>query len=524
CALPYALPLVQLILALVFLLYPLTYTNPLAGGPWVAARVISVDWGEGMGAAARWLNQLPDADQLTVAAASVPTFASLFKGHTVPLDQATLADYVVDFDTPTPTYPPVHTVTHGSIDLATIYTNTAPFEQAVYLSTRARPDDLILLDADTPLRRCYAGPGALVAITDLPYPTAVADRLAELSAGRSRLWLVADPSSSPITAAYLRQGIESIADPIFTTTLASATITQYAIRSTQHATRTAQYANFNQLVLIDALLPPTPVNVPFPVFLRWQVSTPTPTNLHGSLYLQDAGGHLWTEAGQLVLNSVTFPTSAWAPGEWADDTLTLRLPEHIPPGTYAVRLTVTDAEGAQLGAWDDDGKFQGVRISLGEVEIATPTEPAEPAVCAEGRAITTGPFLACIPELPQQAIPSGDTLALAITWSATAPPRADYTVRWRLQDSAGSVAMEQIVALSPHATSHWREGDSFEARYDLRFDPTLPAGTYTLALNVLTPDGCPLWTRDEILATIEILPRERIFDLPSGIAYSLDLT
>jgi hypothetical protein len=38
--LPYALLLIQLTLALAFVSYPLTYFNPLTGGPWVAARLL----------------------------------------------------------------------------------------------------------------------------------------------------------------------------------------------------------------------------------------------------------------------------------------------------------------------------------------------------------------------------------------------------------------------------------------------------------------------------------------------------
>jgi len=523
----YSLLLVQLSLALIFFLYPLTAFNPLAGGPWIAARVLPVDWGEGMGAAARWLNQVPDADQFTIAAVSVPTFASLFDGRTIPLDQATLADYVVQSpsNTPTPPLPIAHIAHLDFLDHAAVYTNTAPVEQAVYLAAHVGPDDLILLDADTPLLHHYTGPGTLISITNLPNQAAVSDRLAELSTGRSNLWLVADPAASPFTAAHLRQALEAIATPASTTTIASATISQFSNLQSPISIPHSPSASFGKhLTLIDAILPATPVNTPFPVFLRWQVPASTPTDLHASLYLQNSAGHRWTEVGQLVLSDVTFPTSAWAPGEWADNVMTLSPPEYIPPGTYAVQLTVTDAKSAQLGAWDADGKFRGVRIPLGEVEIAPPSEPVGPAPCDEGHTLTADPFLACVPELPPQAVPSGDMLTLAITWSAAAPPQADYRVRWRLLDTAVSVALEHITALSPYATSRWRAGDSFEARYDLRIDPALPAVTYTLALNVLAPDGRSLWAKDKSLTTVEVLPRDRLFELPADIAHPLDLT
>ena len=45
-----------------------------------------------------------------------------------------------------------------------------------------------------------------------------------------------------------------------------------------------------------------------------------------------------------------------------------------------------------------------------------------------------------------------------------------------------------------------------------------------LALNVLAPDGQPLWHKDETLSTVEILPRDRLFELPSDITHPLHLT
>ncbi len=533
----------QALIALAFVLYPLTYFNPISGGPWAAANVLPVDWGEGMGAAARWLNQMTDADRLTVAASSVPSFAPLFAGHTIPLDNASLADYRV-LATNQPTNQPTNqTITLGFLDHAVIYTNTAPFEQAGYLATHIGPEDLILLDAETPLLRRYDGPGTLVSAADLPNQATIAARLAELSAGRSRIWLVSDPAASPITAAHLRQVLEAIATPAATATVASATITLYATPNTQYPIPNTQHtarATFGDyLILVDAILPDTPVNTSFPILLRWQVPVSTPTDLHVSLYLRDPTGHTWTEVGQPVLNDVTFPTSAWDPGEWADNVLTLKPPARFPPGAYAIELTVADGEGAQLGACDAGGQFRGVSIPLGNVEIAPPARPAGVAPCTNGHTLTAGPLLACVPDgstarlsspkselaevLPSQAIPSGDTLTLALTWSAAAPPQADYRVRWRLLNTAGSVALEQTADLSPYATSRWRASDSFEARYDLWLDPALPATVYTLALNVLAPDGRPLWTEDEILTTVELLPRDRSFELPANISHPLDL-
>ena len=145
-------------------------------------------------------------------------------------------------------------------------------------------------------------------------------------------------------------------------------------------------------------------------------------------------------------------------------------------------------------------------------------------MCIRDSPLTADPFLACAPELTRWSIPSGDRFTLALTWSALEPPQTDYNIRWRLLDSIAAVADEETVALSPYPTAHWRDGDTFEVRYDLRADPTLPAGVYTLTLNVLAPTDQPLWSEDEPVASIEVLPRQRLFDLPSDISHPLDLT
>lgn len=523
-----SIPLAQALLALAFFLHPLTYFNPLVGGPWTAAHMLSTDWGEGMGAAARWLNQLPDAQQFTVAVPSIPPFAALFEGRTLPLEQASLADYLV-LDSRQPIYPlshePVHTVTLGLLPHATIAINTAASEQAAYLETSAAQSDLILLDAYTPLSRRYTGPGTLVSVADLPDQVTFSARLAELSAEHTTIWRVADPAASPITASHLRRALDAIAAPISSVTVASTTITQYVVRNTSYATGHDTYANFgDQITLIGAALPGTPINASFPISLRWLAPTPTPTSLTASLQLCDPARHLWAEVGQLIHNTSTFPTAAWAPWEWADNTLTLRPPDRIPPGVYTVEAVVTDETGAQLGAWNADDQFQGVRVPLGDVRIEPPDEPSGQLLCEDGRSMAAGPLLVCLPEIPIQAIPSGDGLTLALTWSSNASPGSDFQARWRLAGAEGDVVMEQTGDVSPYATSNWRKGDSFETRHDLRIEPSLPAGQYTLTLNVLAPDGRPLWAQDEGVTIIEVLPRDRLFELPGDIAHPLDLT
>jgi len=524
----------QLLLLLPFALHPLTYANPLLGGPSLAAQVLSLDWGEGMGAAARWLNHLPGADRLTAAAANVPSFAPLFAGRTVPLNDATapLADYLVTGigHQVSSARHPAYTATLGFLPHAVVLTNTAPLEQAAFLVDHVAPDDLILLDADTPLLRRYAGPGTVLSAAALPDEAALTEWLEAHVRGHESIWLVASPAASPITAAHLRHALEAIAVPERTIAIASATFTRYLPRSLcPSVPPPPRYrAVFGgALSLVDAVLPSA---VAWPdslaVTLRWRALAPPPTDYRATVVLRDEEGHDWSRADPLVLNGTFFPTSFWSAGEWTDAMVELSLPPGIPPGHYSLEVSLFDVvTGAGLGAVGPDGRFLGTQVVIGEVTVSSPATPPDPAALQVPRrlGLPAGPLTLLGITPPPAQVLSGDLFAFSIFWQADDAPEADYWVRLRLVGE-GRVALEEVVPLSPYPTSRWRAEDRFESRYSLHVPPDLPPGRYWLALNVLDPEEGALWAADRSVAEVEVLPRERSFGMPEDIPHRLDLT
>jgi 4-amino-4-deoxy-L-arabinose transferase-like glycosyltransferase len=522
-------PALQLLCLLPFAAYPLTYASPLLGGPRVGGRVLSLDWGEGMGAAARWLNRLPEADQLTVAALSVPSFASLFAGRTVPLEQENLADYVV-LGPESTSDQAVHAVSVGFLDRAVVLENTAALEPAAYLADHAGPDDLILLDADTPLVRRYAGPGTVLSAASLADESDVAGWLAERLVGREIVWLVAADDASPITAAHLRRQLERAATPVRTAAFASATVTEFITRTSALASPISPYraAFGGQLILVDGAVPDVgawPERMV--VTLRWRaVGTPS-SDYRAVVTLRDGEGRAWSEGNWPVLNGVDFPTSAWVAGEWADATDAMALPPGIPPDGYTVEVGLYDAvSGAGLGAAAPDGSFAGTRVVVGEVSIVPPAVSPDRAELGipEPLDLRAGPLTLLGLDPPSRQVFSGDRLSLSLYWQADAASAVDYRVRLRLVPAAGGEGPETVAPLSSYPTSRWRAGDRFQSRYDLRILPDLAAGRYGLALNVLTADGRPVWEADRVAAEVEVMPRERSFRLPADIPHALDLT
>jgi len=74
---------VQLALLLAVRPYPITYYNPLAGGPERAQQLIMVGWGEGLEQVADWLNQQPNADRLQVVSSYNHVLRPRFVGTTI---------------------------------------------------------------------------------------------------------------------------------------------------------------------------------------------------------------------------------------------------------------------------------------------------------------------------------------------------------------------------------------------------------------------------------------------------------
>lgn len=130
------LGLLLLAFVLIYGPYYLSYYNPMLIGWRWAPQAILVGWGEGLGDAARYLNQQPGAEGATVAAWYNWTFAPFFRGQTLPFssENALQADYSVLYlnqvqrNIPDPnliTYfqrrRPEHVVRLNGIDYAWVY-------------------------------------------------------------------------------------------------------------------------------------------------------------------------------------------------------------------------------------------------------------------------------------------------------------------------------------------------------------------------------------------------------------------
>jgi hypothetical protein len=108
--------------------------------------------------------------------------------------------------------------------------------------------------------------------------------------------------------------------------------------------------------------------------LLWKVwDAPLPM-LKGTVQLRDAEGRVTASAEGGYLSSA-YPSTLWESEELVREVRSIRIPEHIGPGNYALTLTLqatrTTGESEIIPFWSPSGAWEQT-FTLGTVEIAHP--------------------------------------------------------------------------------------------------------------------------------------------------------
>jgi hypothetical protein len=194
--------------------YPLAFYDPLLGGGPMAARLISVGWGEGLDQAAHILNALPNARGVTVASPYPEVLQAQFDGRAVDLDAYDLADYAVSYvaasqrqladvslDAALATRRPLSRVEIAGVPYAELYALERPaFGEGLRLSQVAVSPSLTTRGANVSVQLAWEGPSsgdleAELALVDGGDGTPLATALAPVVAdGQPRVWTVKTPN------------------------------------------------------------------------------------------------------------------------------------------------------------------------------------------------------------------------------------------------------------------------------------------------------------------------------------------
>jgi hypothetical protein len=166
-----------------------------------------------------------------------------------------------------------------------------------------------------------------------------------------------------------------------------------------------------------------------------------------------------------------YPTDLWSSGEIVVDRHAPRLPRDIQPGTYNLRVTVTDPSGNQRSTYA--GRVE-VQALARDFEAPTPAHPSRHRFGAE-IALAGYDFAA-----------GGPSQLLTLYWQALAETETDYTVFVHLLDGQGQIAAQRDVQPNDGAypTSLWAAGEYVSDDHPF----TLPSGTYGLEVGLYLPE------------------------------------
>jgi hypothetical protein len=410
--------------------YYLTYYNPLAGGSRTAPHVLFVGWGEGLDAAARWLNAQPGSENFRVAAWYADGPFSYFSdsqvvpmGYNSPLSWLD-TDYAVTYvnqwqrQLPSPAavawfeaQTPAFEVRKDGLTLARVYDlrttllppfidlNTAPaadFGGAIRLIGVELPQATLTpgaeqlvtfyLQALTPMSTNYNALVRLIApdgaelwrADGWPWgaPTS-AWPVREVRPDGYTLTIPADAAPGlyqlalafydPATLSPLPAVPTRGGDPLPAGEQKVALIQVGAPADAAIAPLAPSFTFGDMAQLSGATLPATVTpTAPVTLQLQWDALATPTADYTIFVHLVDAAGNLVAQQDQPPLGGFA-PTHTWQPGQRIVDTITLSLPSDLPAGRYTVRVGLYTGD-ARLPV-SQDGAAVGDFVAVGEVNI-----------------------------------------------------------------------------------------------------------------------------------------------------------
>ncbi len=515
--------------ALVLLNWPylLMHYNLLLGGAPAAQQRFAIGWGEGLGAAANWINQQPDGLKATVATSAIPSFAPLFSGNarnTYDSDLE-LSDYYVVTLSERQLNPDfyaellargdvVQTLRTGTVDGAWVLRNKQARLQAELLQAADPESDAIVTLIDLPVARAYRGAAQLVTLPRDVTAYELEQILNDLSTKYQRLWFTWSQAVSPVVQQQIRDWLAQTDAPVQPTADGGTQI--YELKPGQLGRIEPFREQFNgNFALVDVV--PVSDGRSGTLETRWQPLAPFNEPYTVTLQLIDQLGTVWAVTGGLIQNADQVPAAQWPIGRAVDQTFRFTLPDEAPPGHYDVRVSIDQADGTRAGLFSATGNFSGTAPVLTSLEVPPLADalnrlkraPEYPLMYRWDDAIEILGF----DSGPGVAI-NGDLWAVDVIWRGMSDHLRDLQVVWEVSDQNDHKMFSTRLPLSVYPTSSWREGEVIGARYLLRFPPDLDAADYHVSIEVVGPDGRSLEGGLFTPFDVRVLNRERSFATP----------
>ena len=508
--------------------YLLMHYNFLLGGPAEAQQHFAVGWGEGLGAAANWLNAQPDSLQAAAATAAVPSFAPIFSGRATQLNDhdLELSDYYVITLSERQLDPDwftqlaqrgaiVHAIPIGNVTAVWVLINDRAEQQAAQLAQADPATAAVVTLIELPVTRLYRGAARQIVLPRAITPLQIEQTLNDLSTRYRRLWFAWNVAASPVTQAQVRRWLAQTATLAQATDLGATQIAAYDLQPNQLGRLEPLRVQFNgNFALLGLDAAPRQRNAD--VTLRWQSLAPHAAPYSVTLQLIDASGEVWNAGGGVIEDQNQFPSPRWPIGQVSDQVLSVNLPDEAPPGAYGVRVSI-DQAGQRVGLFSASGAFSGTAPTLAEVALPALDQPLNTlrrpveypfahnwSDQIEALGFDRGPGV----------VINGDRWTVDVLWRSRTDQLPDLGVIWEVRDQANRTMFSARRPLSAYPTSRWRKGDIIGAGYTLRFPVELLAADYQVFLGVTTPDGALLADGLFKPFDVRLLKRERSFTRP----------
>ncbi|MCL4459828.1 MAG: glycosyltransferase family 39 protein [Chloroflexi bacterium] len=256
-----------------------------------------------------------------------------------------------------------------------------------------------------------------------------------------------------------------------------------------------------------------------PITLYWQALSSMKADYRVSLRLLDAQGHNWGQSDDQPCDGF-YPTSLWNTGEVVRDQHNLRPLVGTPPGEYTLEVRLYPlATLRSLEVFDATGKSLGTAIRLGAVRLAEVQGEGERDLGVQHwLEVKLGDQLELIGyNLESWSGRVGDSVHLTLFWRKLPGLSRDYDLVLEILDQGGKALVQHRTYLA-NAGFHpilWPEGWIVRGQYDLPVGAEVPAGTYSLGLNLVDVKGkWRLLPQDVVLRSLTVESRARHFTIP----------
>ncbi|MGQ9676814.1 MAG: glycosyltransferase family 39 protein [Chloroflexota bacterium] len=369
-----------------------------------------------------------------------------------------------------------------------------------YVEAHARPGDVIVLNAPGQVEifdYYYDGNAPLV---PLPQQRPIDERLTEqelrnIAGTYSRVWLVlwAVPEADP--GGFIEGWLDRQSFKALNNWFGSVRLCLYNTQENAAALRQEVDLRFGDKISLTSweigggeLRP----GEALPLTLKWVASEPVLERYTVFAHILDKSELICGQRDSEPGGGARVTTS-WAPGETIIDRYAIPILLGTPPGEYRVEIGLYNSQtGQRLPIKDSEGVVIGDRHLIGPVMIGRAlSAPAtdllgfeQPSSAVfDGRLRLLGHSVDALGRPPDYVNYVGeDTLQVTLFWQPQAALGADYRLEVRLQDGAGKVVAQHLLAMAggQYPPSQWQPGEVIRDQH--RVPLAGLAGEYTLSV------------------------------------------